>query len=589
MPAPTTRSLPTKSTPPQDRVSRILIIYTGGTIGMKRTERGYVPVPNWFESALHRLSQFQDPDHPPGTTPVTAFGQRLRYSVLEYAPLLDSSNMGPQDWVRIARDIERHYDDYDAFVILHGTDTMSWTASALSFMLVNLTKTVILTGSQIPLAEVRNDALDNLLGAMTVAGHYEIPEVCLYFHQQLMRGNRTRKADASGLDAFQSSNLPPLARIGIRIDVAWHLVRPASNNSLRVRPITERNVAVLRLFPGISADIVRNLLAPPLQGVVFETFGTGNAPDNRPDLLDALRAASARGVVVVNVTQCDRGTVTTDYAAGAALAEAGVVPGGDMTTEAALTKLAYLLSLGLPVETVRQLISTEIRGELTQPRSARFSFREQQFVASVTRVLTQGEVLGSDPEVERALYPVLLCAAGRSGDIEALSRMHGDGVSMSAADYDGRTALHLAAAEGQIEAVAFLLSKGAEINAVDRWGRTPLEDAIRHEQDEAARLLTAHGARIQGTPVAAMCQAASEGKLGDLRRLLENGADPNLSDYDGRTALHLAAAEGYRDAVALLLSHRADPGRRDRWGATPAQDALRHGHAEIAALLEPLA
>ena len=561
----------------------VLILYTGGTIGMKRTARGYAPVSGWLEPALHRLSQLQDPDQPPGTMPLSAFGRRITYDVLECDPLLDSSNMGPQDWVRLAEIIGENYDSYDAFVILHGTDTMAWTAAALSFMLVNLSKTVILTGSQIPLVEVRSDALDNLLGALTVAGHYEIPEVCLFFHEQLMRGNRTRKSDNVGLAAFSSDNLPPLARLGIQIDVAWHLIRPTSEAPLRIRPITERNVATLRLFPGIPASVARNVLAPPLRGLVLETFGSGNAPDNRPDLLAAFREATDRGVVIVNVTQCPRGSVRTDYAAGTALAEAGIIPGADMTTEAALTKLAYLLSLDLPHADVRKLVSTDIRGELSRQERRRFSFRERTFVDSVTQVLTRGAVLGSDPEVERALFPVLLCAAGQRGDTAALVRMAEDGINLSAADYDGRTALHLAAAEGHTAAVRYLLQQGADANAVDRWGRTPIEDALQREHGTVAALLADRGGRRRaGSVAAAMCAAASAGSVDELSRLLDNGADPNLGDYDKRTALHLAAAEGHAAAVELLLSHGADPSRRDRWGATAAQEALRYGHGAIA-------
>jgi lysophospholipase len=317
-----------------------LVLYTGGTIGMHEGPRGFEPAQGYLAAQLAAMPQFHDPTQPRFTTPPSRYGRRIRFDILEYDPLLDSSNMGVADWVRIARDVERHHDAYDAFVVLHGTDTMAYTASALSFMLEGLRKTVILTGSQIPLAQLRNDAADNLLGALTIAGHFEVPEVGLYFRNKLLRGNRAQKVDAAGFDAFESGNYPPLARVGTDIVVDWDHVRPPSGRPLRVRAITNRNVAALRLFPGITADTLANFLRPPLEGLVIETYGSGNAPDRRADFLAALGAGAARGVVVVNCTQCHRGTVTTAYAAGAALAAVGVIGGADMTPEAALTKLS---------------------------------------------------------------------------------------------------------------------------------------------------------------------------------------------------------------------------------------------------------
>lgn len=355
---------------------RVLIIYTGGSVGMRRGARGYEPAPGQLAQQLAKMPRFHETGQPLFTTPQTQFKRRIRYEVLEWDPLLDSSNMDMDDWVRIAHDIQIHYNDFDAFVVLHGTDTMSYTASALSFMLVNLGKTVVLTGSQIPLFEVRNDAVSNLLGALTIAGHFEIPEVGLYFHNKLMRGNRTQKVDALGLNAFHSGNMPPLVEVGIHIDVNWHHVRAAPQNELKVRPITENNVACLRIFPGITAEILRNFMLQPLRGVVIETFGAGNAPDVRPDFLAVLKEASDRGVVIVNVTQCHRGRATIDYATGQSLHEAGVVSGADMTPEAALSKLSYLLSQpDLSRDEVIHYMQQNLRGELTEnPESPRFSF-----------------------------------------------------------------------------------------------------------------------------------------------------------------------------------------------------------------------
>lgn len=363
--------------------AHVLVLYAGGTIGMREGGRGYVPSPGYLGEQLEALPQFHDPtvsiaataDVRTFVTPPSREGRRVAFTVKEYDPLLDSSNMGMGDWARIAEDIGRAYERYDAFVVLHGTDTMAYSASALSFMLENLAKTVILTGSQIPLTTARTDALDNLLGALTIAGQFEIPEVCLYFAHKLLRGNRAQKQDASGFDAFWSGNFPPLVEVGIDIHANWERIRRPAEGPFGVHTAMNPNVAALRLFPGITVETLSNFLRPPLEGVVLETYGSGNAPDRRRDLLDALAEATARGVVIVNCTQCHKGTVNRAYAAGKALAEVGVVPGADLTPEAGLTKLSYLLGKGLSPEAVRARMTEDLRGELTVGGARRYSHR----------------------------------------------------------------------------------------------------------------------------------------------------------------------------------------------------------------------
>ncbi|MCO4772159.1 MAG: type I asparaginase [Deltaproteobacteria bacterium] len=337
---------------------------------MKKTDRGYEPTTGYLGHRMSQIDVFHDSDAPgERVTAPSRFGRRVRYDIHEMGELLDSANMNRAQWVAIAEVIAANHDRYDAFVVMHGTDTMAYTASALSFMLQGLDKTVVLTGSQIPLSRTRNDAVDNLLGALLLAGTYSIPEVGIYFSDKLLRGNRASKVDASGFEAFRSGNFPALVHVGVEVDVRWDLVRPPDPGGLQILPITSEHVAALRLFPSLSAEVLERFLQPPIEGLVLETYGAGNAPDNRPRLLQVLKEAVDRGVVIINCTQCFRGMVTDDYSTGRALADVGVVAGADLTAEAALTKLQWLLSRGLTPGEVRHRMTQSLRGELTEPQA----------------------------------------------------------------------------------------------------------------------------------------------------------------------------------------------------------------------------
>jgi len=332
---------------------QVYIAYTGGTIGMKRTRHVYKPEPGSLQSQMSEMPELRHASMP-------------SYTINEYAPLLDSSNMTPAEWVKIAHDIEANYDRYDGFVVLHGTDTMAYTASALPFLLSGLGKPVIITGSQIPLCEIRNDARENLITSLMLASSYAIPEVCLYFGGKLLRGCRATKVSADGFAAFASPNFPPLGTVGIAIDINWDLVRKPRGGRFAVQELKNPVVSALRLFPGISPELVRNVLRPPLQGLVLEAYGVGNGPDQNSEFIAALADATKRGVVIVDCTQCLEGTVDlAEYAAGSALARAGVISGYDMTAEAVLAKLYYLFSRGFAAERVKTEMQRDLRGEIT--------------------------------------------------------------------------------------------------------------------------------------------------------------------------------------------------------------------------------
>lgn len=341
--------------------SRVCILHTGGTIGMHPSAEGWTPKPGYLAEQMSKVPSFQAEGIPD-------------YDIVEIEPLLDSSGIGPSDWVRFAHEIRDRYDDYDGFVVLHGTDTMAYSASALAFMLENLDKTVILTGSQIPLCQPRNDAQSNLLGSLQLAARYRIPEVGLFFDSQLYRGCRAVKVKCDRFDAFASPNLPPLAVAGTRLEVQRDLIRwpdRVTRPRLTVHDNLSANVAVLRLFPGITGAVLHNLLQPPLEGLVLQAFGVGNGPTNNPDFVAALQEASDRGVTIVDCTQCLVGSVQLDdYASGSGIARTGAISGFDMTAEAALTKLMFLLGQEHDRERLEALMQEDLRGELTTDGSA---------------------------------------------------------------------------------------------------------------------------------------------------------------------------------------------------------------------------
>ena len=327
---------------------RVLLLTTGGTIASRPGAQGLAP-----ELGPAALLSY-----------VPELGERFEIDCRAVLNL-DSSNIQPEEWRIIANAVYEGLPEYDGIVVTHGTDTMAFTASALSFMLEHLGKPVIVTGSQIPLAELRSDGQINLLNALYVAANYPINEVALFFNNRLYRGNRTTKAHADGFDAFASPNLAPLLEAGIHIRRLGTPPAPQGIGELVVHPITPQPIGVVTIYPGISADVVRNFLRQPVKALILRSYGVGNAPQNG-EFIQVLAEASQRGIVVINLTQCMSGKVNMGgYATGNALAQAGVISGFDMTVEATLTKLHYLLSQNLSVDEIRNLMQENLRGELT--------------------------------------------------------------------------------------------------------------------------------------------------------------------------------------------------------------------------------
>ncbi len=336
----------------------ILIIYTGGTIGMMLNPETGILDPFNFHQIENEVPELRKLGH--------------KLSAIQFDPPLDSSNINPDVWVQLAVIINDNYDFYDGFVILHGTDTMAYTASALSFMLENLQKPVILTGSQLPIGMLRTDGKDNLITSIEIAaaernGRPVVPEVCIYFENSLFRGNRTTKNSAENFNAFKSFNYPPLAQTGIHIRFNQSIIHyPENNEKLKIHTRLDKNIAILKIFPGIRENVVDALInIKGLKGLIIETFGAGNAPNYEWFTLKIAEAVK-KGIIVVNVTQCNSGVVDMGkYQTGIELFKAGVISGYDITTEAAITKLMFLLGNGFYPNEIIKYMNEPLRGEIS--------------------------------------------------------------------------------------------------------------------------------------------------------------------------------------------------------------------------------
>jgi L-asparaginase len=331
------------------------IIYAGGTIGMTQTASGYAPGPD-FSLALHRLLNTVD-------------GALPGFALHQYAHPIDSAHATPLDWQHIGRDIAARYSGHDGFVVLHGTDTMAYTAAALSFMLQGVRKPVILTGSQVPLEAPGSDAPQNLIGALQLAASDHLSEVAIFFDHLLLRGNRSIKASSERFNAFESPNYPALAHLGISGGWAWNraaLLARAGCEQFELPDYGHARVLSLRCTPGMPQCALDALLATEPQALILECYGAGNAPDRDPAFLNALQRASAAGTVLLARSQCAQGKVAIGtYAAGAGMLAAGVVGAGDMTFEALYAKLHHLFAVGLAPEAVRAAVPRDLAGELT--------------------------------------------------------------------------------------------------------------------------------------------------------------------------------------------------------------------------------
>jgi len=337
-------------------MNQILIIYTGGTIGMMTDPKTKALKPINFEQIMENVPELE----------------KLNCKILvhSFEHIIDSSNMNPEIWCQLAHLIRDHYDKVDGFVILHGSDTMAFTASALSFMLENLAKPVIFTGSQLPISAIRTDAKENLMTAIEIAkakkhDRARVPEVCIYFDYKLFRGNRAFKYNSSKFEAFRSPNYPILAESGVHLKFSLNDIRQPVDDHFIVHSDLANDVAVLKLYPGISPKVVENILSADVRGIVMETFGAGNTTTDQW-FIDLLKNAINSGKVILDISQCKVGTVELGrYETSKELKDMGVANGYDMTYEAAITKMMYLLGQYKEPAVIKELLETDLRGELT--------------------------------------------------------------------------------------------------------------------------------------------------------------------------------------------------------------------------------
>ncbi|XP_071963200.1 L-asparaginase 1-like isoform X2 [Antedon mediterranea] len=554
--------------------SRILVMFTGGTLGMARVDGVYTPQKDYFSQAVRRNPNLHDKeyanklkeyDEALGETfvlPLCSHNRRILYCIFEYPEPKDSCNISIEDWRTLAEDIKENYEKFDGFVIIHGTDTMAYTSSALSFMCENLGKPVIFTGSQVPLEEIRSDGRENLLGALYLAGHYVIPEVSLFFDKKLFRGNRVTKLVNNQFDAFDSPNLDPLARMEVDVIVDWDSIfRSKSTEKFTVHTHLNCNVGLLRLFPGITVQTVRSFLQHPMQGVVLQTYGAGNGPSDRKDLMTEFKEAADRGVLILNCTQCIKGVVSNSYETGKALMDAGVIPGADINPEAALAKLGYVLGKpGLTRQQQLEMLQSNLRGEIrvfAEEEVKKFSLEDSKFIQAI---------------------------------VQTLNISNSRGGNLSLCDYDQRSPLHLAAAEGHIDVVRYLLENGTSIYDRDRYGNTPFMESIRCRHFEVIKLIKKTGGHfIRETTkelASLLCSAVELGDVAGLEAFALAEVDFKCSDYTGRTALHVAVTLKKIECIEYLIERGADIKAKDGNGHSPLSLAVAADNKQILELFE---
>jgi 60kDa lysophospholipase len=576
---------------------QVLILYTGGTIGMMKGEHGLTPRKNFLFEYLYNHPNFCDKeftlnmckcrgiDLDPSTinennlknhflvTPEFFADRRIFYTILEFDEIIDSANMNLEYWKMIGRTISKYYNDFDAFIVLHGTDTMNYTACVLSFMLENLNKPVILTGSQIPLIEMRNDALKNLVDALIIAGAYHIPEVTLMFDSKLFRGNRTIKNDNMGLRAFESPNLRPLVEIGINIKVNWDIILPPPTNEFTYFEDIDSHISVVKFFPIIKDSTFESFFKPFVKAVIIETYGAGKLPKDRERIVSIIQEADKRGVIIVNVSQCRKGTgfnLEGDF-----LAKNGVVNAGDMTVECCLAKLSYLLGKGYLSTEIKTLIRESLRGEINTSLKGS-SMHSSRFVDALLNLMDKENENEENLMIASTLLPTVINELVEKNNLTILKKMKNIIKMINFSKFGKKNPLHIAAIEGHLDIIKFLLKCRVNINEIDEDKFTPLNYACSNRHREVAYFLKSQGAilNLENSFGEFFCSLAYQGDLESIKLFYECGANLMIGDYDKKTLAHVAASCNKVEIVEYLVKEtNLNLMVEDRWGNTPYADA----------------
>jgi len=567
---------------------KILMIYTGGVIATIRNKQSSSSDKVGDLKAIIRgIPNLCDPSYTFFNgedgfliTPTTIYGKRIWYKIEQFDESYENSSFdtGIQNWLKIAQVIEANYNDYDAFVILHDTDTMAYTASALSFMLENLSKTVIITGSQVPLSEMRNDAFENLQGALTIAGHFTIPEVAVYFYNKLFRGNRTTKIDSFERESFDSPNMKPLVVFGVGPRIEWDHILKVKNEKFAVSRELSEKVGVLKFYPSIPLSLVKNILESDIEACVIEAYAVGELPLRRKGISELLKKASEQGKLLVVVTQCLKGEVHAPNGMGKLYEELGLIPGLDMTVECAIAKLTYLLGKNLPKEEVKKLVGENLRGEMTEQVAIGFERKESSILETIACSFNNGveqEVL------KDGLLPTLSSYAAHFGYVHILEYFKSFGAKFESGDYEGRTPLHVAAKCGQADVIKHIIEQKMDLDITDKRGRSAMFEAIFNKQYSVAEFLQKSNAKVFASTEdlrRLLFKLVAKSDLEGIR-LLYYGGVHNLKDYkniDSRTIAHIACADGKEKIVEFLkVQAKFDFTVKDRWDQTPLDDAIR--------------